>query len=149
MTEKRTNGNPQLSLSDVLRDTMTAAKNRSWSETDKLYVSVCSALVALAAIFGHPISGSDPSMALVGVLVLLLSINWMFLIKRYRQKILAALERLAIEHKDSDLKNYYDGEKQRFKDGKRDYYIAWIVLLLSLVVIFSPIACGLHEKFCA
>jgi len=114
MTEKRTNNKAQLSLADVLRETMTAA-NRSWSETDKLYVSVCSALVALAAIFGRPTSGSNSSMALVGVLVLLLSINWMFLIKRYWHKILAALERLAIEHKDSDLGNYYDGEKQEFR----------------------------------
>ena len=38
-------------LTRIYEEAMKAA-NASWTETDKLYVSVCSALIALAALFG-------------------------------------------------------------------------------------------------
>jgi Flp pilus assembly protein TadB len=78
------------SLADAHKDALTAANN-SWTETDKLYLSVCSAVIAAAALFGH----TPKAVAFVGILVLLLSINWMLLIKRYRRKIIAALGELA------------------------------------------------------
>lgn len=148
MTDTDTKVNPQLSLAEVHHDALRAA-NASWSETDKLYVSVCSALVALAAIFGRSASGSSVSMAFVGVLVLLLSTNWMLLIKRYRRKILAALEGLAIEYKGSKVGDYFDGEQRRFAGDRNDYSIAVVVLLLSLMMIFYPIVCRLCGIVCA
>lgn len=124
------------------------AANTSWSETDKLYVSVCSALVALAALFGHSTSESRSSMAVVGVLALLLSINWMWLIRRYRRKILAALEGLAAEHKGSRMGVYFAQERQRFEKDRSDYLIALLVLLLSLAMIFYSITSGANGTLC-
>lgn len=135
MTGVYGNGTDQ-SLADAHKDALTAANN-SWTETDKLYVSVCSALIALAALFGHSDSGqhSPRPMAFVGILVLLLSVNWMLLIMRYRGKILAALEGLARKHSVSSVREYYDLERQRFSNDWKDYVIAIIVCALSLILI--------------
>jgi hypothetical protein len=84
-----------LSLTEVHRDVLKAA-NSSWTETDKLYVSVCSALVALAAVFGWGKPGSQISLTIVGVLLVLLACNWMLLITRYRAKILNSLKALSL-----------------------------------------------------
>ena len=67
MTDAPSHGDTQQSLAEVHENSMKAA-NASWCETDKLYVSVSSALIALAAIFGRPSSGSSSPMAFVGEL---------------------------------------------------------------------------------
>jgi len=139
MSQTHTNDKPHQSLGELLQGAIGAA-NASWTETDKLYVSVCSALVALATIFGRSPGGSSSSIALVGLLVLLLSINWMFLIKRYRRKILSALQGLAVEHNGSPTGTYFDKEYQRFKKDRYDYLIAIIVLLMSVLMISYSIA---------
>jgi energy-coupling factor transporter transmembrane protein EcfT len=135
MTDVYGNGTDQ-SLADAHKDALTAANN-SWTETDKLYVSVCSALIALAALFGHSASGqhSPIPMAFVGILVLLLSVNWMLLIMRYRGKILTALEGLARKHSVSSVREYYDSERRRFSNDWNDYVVAIIVCALSLIII--------------
>ena len=129
------NGNP--ALAKVHEDAMKAA-NASWTETDKLYVSVCSALVALTALFGHSAGGPGVSVSWVGVLVLLLSVNWAILIKRYRRKILFALDGLAQESGDSAIARYYQTERERFKRDWKDYLIVGIVALASAILICHP-----------
>ena len=121
--------NPQLTLTQVHRDAITAANN-SWSETDKLYVSVCSALIALAAIFGSGIS-----ITIVGVFLLLLAANWIPLIGRYRKKILDALTALSSVQDGAETRDYFDKERKRFRSDWGDYVIAVIVLLMSLFLI--------------
>jgi hypothetical protein len=136
MTDVHTDGNPDQSLAEVHSDAMTAANN-SWTETDKLYVSVCSALIALAALFGRSAFGLSPprSVALVGILALLLSVNWMLLIKRYRRKICTALEGLALKHDVASVRDYYEKERQRFRHDWNGYVIAIIVCALSSIMI--------------
>src|SRR4029077_734558 len=58
MSTRITNRRPDHALVKVLRDAIKAA-NASWTETDKLYVSVCSALLAVAKLFGRPEGGSQ------------------------------------------------------------------------------------------
>src|SRR5437773_6260553 len=94
----------------------------SWTETDKVYVSVCSALIALATLFGESASKNDSasknpglSVSLVGALVFLLSINWAWLITRYGKKILSALKGLAQEHGDSRISQYYQEQQLTFE----------------------------------
>jgi hypothetical protein len=111
------------------------AANASWTETDKLYVSVCSALIALAALFGHFAS----TVSMVGALVFLLSINWAWLIRRYREKILSALDELAQEHGDSRISKYYQAEQRRFEHDRSDYLIVGVVALASVISILYPI----------
>lgn len=126
------------SLAKVHEDAMKAA-NASWTETDKLYVSICSALIALAALFGHSATKPGVSVSLVGALVFLLSINWAWLIRRYRRKILSALDGLAQENGDSRISNYYRAERAKFKSDMSDYLIVCVVVLASVILIFYPI----------
>jgi hypothetical protein len=107
--------NLQLTLTEVHRDAMTAA-NSSWSETDKLYVSVCSALIALAALFHR----SEISMIILGVLLVLLAFNWIRLIARYRKKILDSLRALANVQDGAETRDYFYKERKRFE---RDWVI--------------------------
>jgi hypothetical protein len=109
----------------------------SWTETDKLYVSVCSALIALATLFVSKNSGL--SVSLVGALVFLLSINWACLIRRYREQILSALDGLAQEHGDSRISQYYQAQQLTFEDDKMDYLIVVVVVLASVILILYPI----------
>ncbi len=110
----------------------------SWIETDKLHVSVCSALIALATLFGH-----SPTLPvfLVGALALLLSINWAWLITRYRWKIVSELTSLAQEPGDPRISEYYQAEQTRFQhDSRYDYLIVGIVGFASSVLILFEIA---------
>jgi hypothetical protein len=107
------NGIPQLSFIEVHRDAIKAA-NGSWSETDKLYVSVCSALIALAAIFGWG-KGPPISLLIVGLLLVFLAVNWALLIKRYRCIILYSLRALSEGQIGDDIKEYFKHELARFK----------------------------------
>jgi hypothetical protein len=117
--------NPQWSLIEVHRDAIRAA-NSSWSETDRLYVPVCSGLIALVATFGSTI---------VGVLLLLLAVNWVRLMRRYRKKILDSLTALSNAQDGSETKNYFYNEKRRFKSDWGDYVIAVVFILMSLFLI--------------
>jgi hypothetical protein len=126
--------NSQLSLTEVHRDAIKAA-NSSWSETDKLYVSVCSALVALATIFGWGRPGSEMSMIIVGILLLLLAGNWMRLIRRYREEILDSLKALSKAQDDPEMREYFDNGQNRVRNDWGDYFIAVVVLLMSLSMI--------------
>ena len=148
MTDAVATGTSRPNLAAIHQDAMKAA-NASWSETDKLYVSVCSALVALASLFSNSTFGSRSSAVVVGLLVLLLSANWFWLIRRYRRKIGAALEGLASAHKGSEAEDYYCEEQQRFANDKSDYLIVLVVFLVSLVMIFYPTACILCGRLCA
>jgi Ca2+/Na+ antiporter len=139
MSQTFPNGKPHQSLAEILQDAIRAA-NASWTETDKLYTSVCSALVALATIFDRSPGGSISSMTLVGILVLLLSINWMFLIKRYRRIVLTALQGLETEYHASPAGAYFEKEHRNYHCDLRDYLIAIIVFLMSLIMIFYSIA---------
>jgi hypothetical protein len=136
---------PQLTLTEVHRDAMTAA-NSSWSETDKLYVSVCSALVALAAIFSWGRSGSEISMLVVGLLLLLLAGNWWRLIRRYRRKILASLKALSTAQEEP-ARGYFAGEQERVDKDWGDFYIAIVVILMSLFMIATGgwSTCQMHR----
>ena len=126
-------------LAKVHEEAMKAA-NASWTETDKLYVSVCSALIALATLFGHSASNPGLAVSLVGALVFLLSINWALLIRRYHEKILCALEGLAQEHGDSRISQYYQAQQRRFEhDRWSDYLIVGVVVLASVISILYPI----------
>ena len=129
--------NTQLSLTEVYQDAVKAA-NSSWTETDKLYVSVCSALVALATIFGWGRSGSEISMVAVGFFLLLLAGNWMRLIERYREKILDALKGLSKSQDDPEVREYFAKEHSRFEnDSWGDRFIAAVVVLMSLLMIVA------------
>lgn len=130
--------NVDLGLAKVHEDAMKAA-NASWTETDKLYVSVCSALIALAALFGKSDSKVGVSVSLVGALVFLLSINWAWLIRRYRQKILRALDGLSQENSDSRISKYYQTERANLKHDMSDYLIVGVVVLASVILILHPI----------
>jgi hypothetical protein len=125
---------------------MTAA-NKSWAETDTLYVSVCSALVTLATIFGRTDSELVRTLLPVGSLVMLLSINWMLLIKVFRRKILAALEGLANEYSRPEWGGYFEKERQEFvEDKEKDYAIAVLMFVSGLVLvlmILGPAICHL------
>ena len=122
--------NPQLTLTQMIhRDAITAA-NSSWSETDKLYVSVCSALITLATIFGSGIS-----ITIVCIFLLLLAVNWIRLIGRYRKKILYALTALSGEQGVVETRDYFDKERERFRSDWGDYVIAVIVVLMSLFLM--------------
>ena len=101
-------------LAEVHKETMKAA-NGSWIETDKLYVSVCSALIALAALFGSSGHIPGPSLSLVGALVFLLSINWAWHINSYRKEILDALDGLAQAHGDSRISQYYQAQTTKIR----------------------------------
>src|SRR5215472_8123748 len=122
-----------LTLTEVHRGAITAA-NSSWSETDKLYVSVCSALIAVAAIFGSGIS-----ITIVGVLLLLLAANWIRLIGRYRKKILDSLSALSNVQDGPETRDYFDKEQKRFKGDWGDYVIAVVVLLMALFLIVAGV----------
>jgi hypothetical protein len=139
MSQTFSNREPHQSLAEILQDSIRAA-NASWTETDKLYMSVCSALVALATIFGRSPGGSISSMTLVAILVLLLSINWMFLIKRYRRIILDALRGLEKEYNGSSVGDYFEKECRYYNDDRRDYLVTVIVFLMSLIMIFYSTA---------
>jgi hypothetical protein len=125
-------------LAKIHEEAMTAA-NASWTETDKLYVSVCSALIALATLFGHSASNPGLAVSLLGALVFLLSINWAWLIRRYRKKILSALKGLAQEHGDSRISQYYQAQRRRFKHDRSDYLIVGVVVFASVILILYPI----------
>jgi len=128
--------NTQLSLTEVCQDAVKAA-NTSWTESDKLYVSVCSALVALAAIFGWGRSGSEITMMVIGLLLLLLAANWWRLINRYREKILDALDALSkSQDVRQEAREHFAKEHSRFeKDSWGDHFIAGVVGLMSLLMI--------------
>jgi hypothetical protein len=135
------NEKPELSLTDVHRDAITAA-NSSWSQTDTAYVTVCSALIALTAIFGWDDKKPKIQMAIVGVLLLLLALNWMWLIKTYRREILCSLKVLSEAKSDPGIGVHFNKKRQRFEslcEQCSQYFIAIVVLLASLIMIFFPI----------
>lgn len=136
--------NPQYSLVEAYRDKLRTA-NSSWSDTDKLYVSVCSALVALAAIFGGDPSDPPLSVTLIGVLLLLLAYNWWQLVDRYRKKIGAALEGLANELDGTKTGSHFREEQKRFDSDRSDYRIVAVVFLVSLLMIIYPVAFRMIE----
>jgi len=126
------NEHPPLSLTEVHRDAVKDA-NSSWSETDKLYVSVCSALVGLAAIYGWDKPWSKVSTTFVGVLLLWLALNWALLINRYRKKICRSLEALSRVQDDPEFREHFCAEQKRFRDDWwLDYLIVLIVSFMSL-----------------
>jgi hypothetical protein len=43
----------------------------------------------------------------------------------------------------SEVGKYFVAERQRFKDDWLDYSIAFVVLLVSMIMIFFPMACRL------
>lgn len=135
MSTTITNREPDRDLVEVLRDAIKAA-NASWTETDKLYMSVCTALVAVATLFGRSSGGWQAPMTLLGVLVLLLSVTWMLLIRRYLRIVETALERLANEYDGSSLGTYFKEEHEHYKKDLRDYLVAAVVFLMALVMIF-------------
>jgi len=128
------NKHPPLSLTEVHRDAVKDA-NSSWSETDKLYVSVCSALVALAAIYGWDKPWSKVSTIFVGVLLLWLALNWTLLINRYRKKIRRSLETLCRVQDDPEIREHFCAEQKRFRRDRLDYLIVLIVSFMSLCMI--------------
>ena len=133
MSTPPTNREPDQALVEVLQDAIKAA-NASWTETDKLYMSVCSALVAVATLFGRSPSGWHSSITLLGGLALLLSITWMLLIRRYRRIVGTALERLAAEHAGSSLGTYFDEEHKYYEKDLRDYLVAVVVFLMAVIM---------------
>ncbi len=139
MKATQSDENPEYSLVDAFRDNLRTA-NSSWSETDKLYVSVCSALIAAAAIFGD--KGAEPPLTVtfIGVLLLILAVNWWRLTDRYRGKIGSALEGLAKKLGDNDeTGRHFKQEHERFSADRSDYRIVGIVGVLAVLVIIYPI----------
>ena len=126
------NETPQLSLTEIHRDAIKTA-NSSWSETDKLYVSVCTALIALAAIFG---TGSTTWMIIAAFLLLFLAVNWMILIHRYRGKIRNSLKALSAGQDSREIKQYFDNEYNRVSKDPSDYLIAIVVLAAALALFW-------------
>jgi len=72
---------------------------------------------------------------LVGVFLLLLAINWIRLIGRYRAKILKSLATLPNVQDAPETRDYFDKEQKDFKSDWGDYAIAVVVLLMSLLLI--------------
>jgi hypothetical protein len=124
---------PQLNLTELHRDAIKAA-NSSWSETDKLYVSVCSALIALAGFFGWGKPESKLPLLIVGALLIFLAFNWIVLITRYRYQILRSLSAIYDAQANSKIKTYFADERKHFRrESLWDYFIVrsflWRVLL--------------------
>jgi len=134
MSTTITKHEPDHALVEVLQDAIKAA-NASWTETDKLYISVCSALVAVATLFGRSSAGWQFSMTLLGGLVLLLSITWILLIRRYLRIVRTALKRLAAEYAGSSLGTYFNEEHERYEKDRRDYLVAIVVFLMGVIMI--------------
>jgi len=125
---------PQLSLTELHQDAIKAA-NSSWTETDKLYVSVCSALIALAAIFGWGKAESKLPLLIVGALLIFLAFNWTLLIRRYRRKILRSLRALYAGQDDPEIKAYFAYERDRFQKDPLDYLIVGLVFVAAVALI--------------
>src|SRR5262249_46547208 len=113
------NETPRLSLTEVHQEAIKAANN-SWTETDKLYVSVCSPIIALVAIFGRDRDKPDSTtwMAIASLLLIALAINWWILTARYRCKIRISLKELSVGKECSDVKDHFVREYERFSDDK-------------------------------
>ena len=118
------NETSQLSLTEIHRDAIKAA-NSSWSETDKLYVCVCAALISLAGIFGWNKAESTPWMPIAAFLLLVLAVNWMILIHRYRTIIRGSLKALSGGQESPEVKDYFTKEhNKRVRRELSDYLIA-------------------------
>jgi hypothetical protein len=130
----------QLTLTDVHQEAIKAA-NSSWGETDRLYVSVCSALLAVAGI-GSKESGPKIPIIIIGFLSLILAICWIVLICRYRKKILYSLKVLSEVQDGPRIMEYFGEERKRFKKDWKDYLIAMVILGMSLVMIFFSSGCS-------
>ena len=131
------NETTRLSLTEVYRDAIKAASS-SWSETDKLYVSVCAALISLTGIFGWDKSGSRIWMEIAGPLLIALAINWLILISHYRDQILCSLKELSKGRECSEIRKFFDNEHNRVHGYRKyDYFIPVVVLLtaVSLLII--------------
>jgi hypothetical protein len=125
----------RLSLTEAHRDAIKAA-NSSWSETDKLYVSVCAALISLTAIFGWDKSGSRIWMGISSFILMCLAINWLILIYHYRDQIRYSLRALS---KGQECPEFFGDEYKRVNGYWNDYFIAVVVLLMAVSMLVMVI----------
>jgi hypothetical protein len=128
------NETPGLSLTEVHRDAINAA-NSSWSETDKLYISVCVAFITLTGIFGWDKSGSKIWIAFATILLRVLAINWIILISHYRCQILCSLKALSEGNEISDIRTFFANEHKRVYGYRNDYLVSVVILLIGVVLL--------------
>ena len=139
MNDKPQEAKPEVSLIEAYLEQKRTA-NSSWSDTDKLYVSVCAALVASAAIFGGSVTPPPLSISLVGILLGILACNWWILIGRYREKIASALDGLQKQYGNTKTGEHYRQSRARFEQDRHDYRIVMVVSVLAALIIIYPIA---------
>ena len=136
-------------LTELYRDAIKAAYS-SWSQTDPLYVSVCSALIALSTFLATFLGWGKPEsqlpLLIVGGLLILLAVNWTVLITRYRHQILRSLRALYKIHGEIEIKKYFDREQGHFrKESWWDYVIVGVVFVAGVIIIM--IALPSHFAF--